>query len=117
MFLPAESLFAEIHAHFPDLVEEAQHARVWLVSPTTLMAVLTTARAVIKDVATRKQVNIIQEHLRLLAADFTRFEKRMDNLAKHISLAHDDVKQVNTSAKKISSRFVKIEKVELDDLE
>ncbi|WP_082030705.1 DNA recombination protein RmuC [Thiolapillus brandeum] len=117
MFLPAESLFAEIHAHFPELVETAQRARVWLVSPTTLMAVLTTARAVIKDVATRKQVHIIQEHLRMLSADFGRFQKRMDKLADHIRMAHDDVKQVNTSAQKISGRFVKIEKVELDDLE
>ncbi len=117
MFLPAESLFAEIHAHFPELVEEAQRARVWLVSPTTLMAVLTTARAVIKDVATRKQVHIIQEHLRLLSADFVRFQQRMDKLATHIRQAHEDVKQVNTSARKISNRFVKIEKVELDELE
>ncbi len=117
MFLPAESLFAEIHAHFPELVEEAQRARVWLVSPTTLMAVLTTARAVIKDVATRKQVHIIQEHLRLLSADFGRFQQRMDKLADHIRMAHDDVKKVNTSAQKISGRFVKIEKVELDDLD
>lgn len=117
MFLPAESLFAEIHAHFPELVEEAQQRRVWLVSPTTLMAVLTTARAVIKDVATRKQVHIIQEHLHHLSKDFGRFQQRMDKLAGHIRMAHEDVKQVNTSAQKISSRFVKIEKVELDDLE
>ncbi|HID45444.1 MAG TPA: DNA recombination protein RmuC, partial [Chromatiaceae bacterium] len=117
MFLPAESLFAEIHAHFPELVEEAQRRRVWLVSPTTLMAVLTTARAVIKDVETRKQVHVIQDHLRLLSADFGRFQARMDKLATHIRQAHDDVKQVNTSAQKISKRFVKIEKVELDDLE
>ena len=117
MFLPAESLFAEIHAHFPELVEEAQQRRVWLVSPTTLMAVLTTARAVIKDVATRKQVHIIQEHLHYLSKDFGRFQQRMDKLANHIRMAHEDARQVNTSAKKISSRFVKIEKVELDDLD
>ena len=114
MFLPAESIFAEIHAHFPELVEEARRARVWLVSPTTLMAVLTTARAVLKDVATRKQVHIIKEHLGYLAKDFQRFQKRMDNLAKHIDLAHRDVREVNTSARKISSRFEKIEKVELE---
>lgn len=117
MFLPAESLFAEIHAHFPELVEEAQQRHVWLVSPTTLMAVLTTARAVIKDVETRKQVHVIQEHLRYLSKDFGRFQQRMGKLAGHIRMAHEDVKQVNTSAQKISSRFVKIEKVELDDLE
>ena len=56
MFIPAESVFAEIHAHYPDLVEEACRRRVWLVSPTTMMAILTTARAVLKDAATREQV-------------------------------------------------------------
>lgn len=117
MFIPAEAVFAEIHAHFPDLVEDAQQHRVWLVSPTTLMAVLTTARSVIKDDATRKQIHIIQEHLRFLSVDFGRFQKRMDNLASHIRQAHDDVQQVNISAHKISSRFGKIERVELDDLQ
>ncbi|MGV6827454.1 MAG: DNA recombination protein RmuC [bacterium] len=115
MFLPAEAVFAEIHARFPDLVEEAQRQRVWLVSPTTMMAILTTARAVIKDEATRRQVHIIQDHLRMLSADFGRFQKRMDNLSRHIRQAHEDVEQVHTSAKKISGRFEKIEQVELDD--
>lgn len=113
MFIPAEAVFAEIHAHFYDLVEEAQRARVWMVSPTTLMAVLTTARAVLKDSATRKQVHIIQEHLVALSKDFDRFRKRMDDLSTHIRQAHKDVEQVHTSAKKISSRFEKIEKVEV----
>jgi len=115
MFIPAEAVFAEIHAHHYDLVEDAQRARVWLVSPTTLMAVLTTARAVLKDSATRKQVHLIQEHLVTLAKDFSRFQMRMDNLSKHIAQANKDVNDVNTSAKKISSRFEKIEKVELLD--
>ncbi|MCW8933788.1 MAG: DNA recombination protein RmuC [Gammaproteobacteria bacterium] len=113
MFIPAEAVFAEIHAHHYDLVEEAQRARVWLVSPTTLMAVLTTARAVLKDSATRKQVHLIQEHLQVLSKDFSRFQNRMDNLSKHIEQASKDVDEVNTSARKISSRFEKIEKVEL----
>ncbi len=113
MFIPAEAIFAEIHGHYPDLIEEAQRARVWLVSPTTMMAVLTTARAVLKDASTRKQVHIIQEHLAVLAQDFSRFEKRMNNLATHIDQAQKDVGEVQTSARKISSRFEKIEKVEL----
>ena len=115
MFIPAEAVFAEIHAHHSDLVEEAQRRRVWMVSPTTMMAVLTTARAVLKDSATRKQVHLIQEHLVALSKDFDRFKVRMGDLAKHIKQANDDVGQVHTSAKKISSRFEKIEKVELDD--
>ena len=115
MFLPAEAVFAEIHAHHPDLVEEAQRANVWLTSPTTLMAVLTTARAVLKDEATRKQVHIIQEHLVALNKDFGRFQSRMEKLSNHIRQAHEDTQLVRTSADKISSRFAKIEKVELDN--
>jgi DNA recombination protein RmuC len=114
MFIPAESIFAEIHANYPELITVAQRLKVWLVSPSTLMAVLTTAKAVLKDDATRKQVHIIQKHLHALADDFQRFEKRMDKLTKHIDLAHQDVNEVNTSAKKITSRFQKIESVEMD---
>ncbi len=114
MFIPAEAVFAEIQAHHPDLVQEAQRYRVWMVSPTTLMAILNTARAVLKDEATRKQVHIIQEHLAGLSKDFERFQKRMDNLSRHIKLANKDVDEVHTSAQKISSRFEKIESVELE---
>lgn len=115
MFIPAEAVFAEIHAHHTDVVEYAQRKKVWLVSPTTMMAVLTTARAVLKDAATRKQVHIIQEHLTYLAKDFSRFQDRMDQLARHIEQAHNDVNKVSTSAKKISSRFERIERVEIDE--
>ena len=117
MFLPAEAVFAEIHAYHPELVELAQHRHVWLTSPTTLMAILTTAGAVLKDAATREQVHLIQEHLKVLGRDFERFSERMAKLAIHIRQANKDVDDIHVSAKKISSRFVKIEKVELDELE
>jgi DNA recombination protein RmuC len=116
MFIPAEAIFAEIHAHYPDLVEASQRAKVWMVSPTTLMAVLTTARAVLKDAATKEQVHIIQKLLQTLSVDFERFQKRMDNLTRHINQAHDDIAEVHTSAKKITQRFGQIEQVELDDI-
>ena len=114
MFIPAESIFAEVHANYPEIIALSQRLKVWLVSPSTLMAVLTTAKAVLKDDATRKQVHIIQQHLHALANDFQRFEKRMDKLTKHIDLAHQDVNDVHTSAKKITQRFQKIEAVDLD---
>lgn len=113
MFIPAEAVFAEIQGHHPDLVEEAHAARVWLVSPTTLWAVLTTACAVLKDAATREQVDIIQHHLGHLGKDFERFRERMDALARHIAQAHDDVQKVHVSARRIADRFGRIERVEL----
>lgn len=76
---------------------------------------LNMARAVLKDAATREQVHIIQEHPGHLAMDFGRFQKRMDKLATHIGQANEDVEEVSTSARKISSRFEKIEQVELEN--
>jgi DNA recombination protein RmuC len=116
MFIPAEAVFAEIHAHHSDLVDIAHQSKVWLVSPTTMMAILTTARAVLKDAATRKQVHEIQKHLRMLAEDFERFQMRMDNLAKRIAQTHSDVEQVHISSRKISQRFMQIDRAELDGI-
>ncbi|RDH40819.1 MAG: DNA recombination protein RmuC [Candidatus Aquirickettsiella gammari] len=113
LFIPAEAVFAEIHAHYYDLVEEAQRQRVWLVSPTTMMAVLTTSGAILKDAATREQIHLIQDHLNLLSKDFSRFKQRMDHLFRHIQQAYSDIQEAKTSADKITSRFEKIEKVEL----
>jgi len=113
MFCPAESVFAEIHAHHRDLVEYAQHRCVWITSPTTLMAVLNTARAVLKDVETRKQIHIIKDELGKLGKEFGRFDERMKRLADHIRQAHDDVKDVAITGKKISDKFAAIERAEL----
>lgn len=115
MFIPAESIFAEIHSKHCDVIDMAHRLKVWLVSPTTMMAILTTARAVLKDTATRKQLNIIQEHLRYLSSDFKRFQKRMDDVAQHIAKAHNEVEQVNISARKITNRFGQIEQVDLNN--
>jgi len=117
MFIPAEAIFAEIHARHPDLIDLSYRARVWIVSPTTMMAVLTTARSVLKDVATREQIHLIQKHLNLLGNDFERFQKRMDNLARHISQANSDVSEATISAQKITQRFLLIEKANLDEQE
>ena len=81
------------------------------------MAILTTASAVMKDAATREQVHLIQEHLKILGKDFERFSERMNKLAIHIRQANKDVDEIHVSARKISNRFVKIENVELDELD
>ena len=114
MFLPAEAVFAEIHAHHRDLVDYAMQRRVWIVSPTTLMAVLNTARSVLKDVETRKQIHVIKDELGKLAGDFGRFQARMESLVRHIDQAKKDVDEVQTSSRKITDRFAKIERAELE---
>jgi DNA recombination protein RmuC len=115
MFVPAEAVFAEIHAYHAEVVAHAMQKRVWIVSPTTLMAVLNTARAVLKDVETRRQIHVIKDALGKLAKDFARFDERMQRLAVHIDQANRDVQEVQTSSKKISGQFARIEQAELDE--
>jgi DNA recombination protein RmuC len=115
MFVPAEAVFAEIHAYHSEVVDYAISRHVWIVSPTTLMAVLNTARAVLKDVETQKQIHVIRESLVKLGGDFRRFEERMKKLADHIRLAHQDAEDVQASSRKITQQFARIESAEIED--
>jgi len=115
MFVPAEAVFAEIHAYHAEVVDYANARRVWIVSPTTLMAVLNTARAVLKDVETRKQIDVIREALARLAVEFGRFDERLRKLADHIRQAHEDAQKIQVTGEKISQQFQRIESAELDE--
>lgn len=114
MFVPAESIFAEIHAHHADLVKQAHDRGVWICSPSTLMAVLTTARAVLRDDALRKQAGKLRQYLIELNTEFDRFRTRMDKLSRHIESAHEETRKVHITADKISKRFAAIEQVQTD---
>ncbi|SUO97422.1 DNA recombination protein RmuC [Suttonella ornithocola] len=109
MFIPAEAIFAELHANFGEIIEYAHHRNVWLTSPTTLVAILTTAKTVIKDDATRKQAHLLREQLYHLKKEFQQFQGRMDNLAKHIEQAQKDVGDVHRSAKAITNQFYQLD--------
>ena len=114
MFVPAEAVFAEIHAYHSEVVDYAIGKRVWIVSPTTLMAVLNTARAVLKDVETRKQIHVIKEALTRLAVEFGRFDDRLRKLADHIRQAHEDAEKIQITGGKITQQFQRIESAELE---
>jgi len=115
MFLPSEAVYAELHANFPEVVEKSYRARVWIVSPTTLMATLNTVRAVLKDVQMREQAHLIQDEVRRLLTDVARLEKRVGNLRGHFGQASKDIDEIETSAGKIARRGDRIEQIELGD--
>ena len=117
MFIPSEAVFAQIQAHHPQLVQHARLHQVWMTSPTTLMAVLTTARAVLADEERSRQAQIIHHHLNALGVEFNRFSQRMDDLARHIQKANEDVNKIHISSKKISSRFSRIEQTDFEQLD
>ncbi|MGE4062204.1 MAG: DNA recombination protein RmuC [Rhodospirillaceae bacterium] len=114
MFVPAESVFAELHDRFPQVVEEGFRRRVYIVSPTTLMATLNTIRTILKDARMREQAHIIQKEIGELTKDVERLEKRVGNLGTHFEQAQKDVKEILISTDKIVGRGHKIENIPLE---
>ena len=115
MFLPAEAIYAELHANFPDVVEKSYRAKVWIVSPTTLMATLNTVRAILKDAHMREQAGLIQKEVTLLLDDIKRLDDRVGALNKHFDQAADDIRQIRISTDKVGKRGERIGQVELGD--
>ena len=115
MFLPSEAVYAELHANFPKVVEESYRARVWIVSPTTLMATLNTVRAVLKDVSMREQAGLIQTEVATLLTDVGRVDERVTHLERHFGQASEDIRQIRISTTKVTRRGERIEELELGD--
>lgn len=115
MFLPAEAVYAELHASFEDVVQKSFQARVFIVSPTTLMATLNTIRAVLKDARMREHAHIIQNEVGKMAEDVKRLQKRAANLQSHFGQASKDIGEIMTSTDKIIRRADNIEDVQLAD--
>jgi DNA recombination protein RmuC len=117
MFLPSEAVYAELHANCRGVVEDSYKARVWIVSPTTLMATLNTVRAVLKDVRMREQASIIQAEVGKMMEDVLRLDKRVVSLETHFDQARRDIEQIRTSSTKILGRGEKIGELELEEAE
>jgi DNA recombination protein RmuC len=117
MFLPSEAVYAELHANFPEVVQQSYRARVWIVSPTTLMATLNTVRAVLKDVRMREQAGVIQTEVVRMLEDVERLVKRVGNLKSHFGQAEKDIREIETSAAKIATKGDRIVELQFEDEE
>ncbi len=115
MFLPSESVYAELHSNFPEIVREGFASKVWIVSPTTCMATLTTMRAVMKDMRMREQANLIRKELGTLVKDITRLGDRVGQLDRHFTQASSDVEAIKVSTQKVAVRSTRLETLEFDE--
>lgn len=115
MFLPSEAIYAELHDNFTDVVEVSYRSKVWIVSPTTLMATLNTVRAVLKDAKMREQAGVIQKEVGTLVEDIGRLDSRIESLSKHFKQANEDVDNIRISSSKIGKRIQRIEDIELGE--
>ncbi len=117
MFLPSEAVYAELHANFRAVVEDSFRSRVWIVSPTTLMATLNTVRAVLKDVHMREQAGVIRTEVAHIIDDAVRLDERVGKLQRHFDQAGEDLRQIRISADKVTKRADRIGQLELEEID
>ncbi len=115
MFLPSESVYAELHANHTNAVEQSFRDKVYIVSPTTLWATLNTVRAVFRDVRMREQAHLIQREVETMMQDIGRLDDRVGKLATHFDRARRDIDQIQISTGKIVNRGEKIGELDLED--
>ncbi len=116
MFLPSEAVYAELHANYPDVVREGFAAKVWIVSPTTCMAVLNTMRAVLKDARMREQAGAIRRELGELYKDIERLGERVGNLDRHFGQAAKDIEEIKISSDKAGKRARRLDNFDFEEL-
>jgi len=103
------------NANFTDVVEKSYKAKVWIVSPTTLMATLNTVRAVLKDARMREEAGRIQKEVMTLLEDVGRLDKRIENLDKHFTQTTKDIRDIQITTGKITKRGERIEEIQLGE--
>ncbi|WP_374730713.1 DNA recombination protein RmuC [Aliirhizobium terrae] len=114
LFVPSESIFAEIHEHFDAVVQKAQRARVVIVSPSLLLLSIQVIQAVLRDQRMREQAHLIQGEVGLLMEDLGRLDDRTRKLQSHFLAAEKDVEQILTSTEKLTRRGNRITSMELE---
>lgn len=115
MFVPSESIFAEIHENFEPLVQRAHRARVVIVSPSLLMLSIQVIQSVLKDARMREQAHLIQGEVLRMMEDVNRLDDRVRKLQGHFSLTQKDIEQILTSTEKITKRGEKIGALEVSE--
>ena len=112
MFVPAESLHADLQEHFEDLVQRAYRARVMIVSPSLLVLAIQVMQGLARDARIREEAQVIQREVGRLVADVTRLGERVERLDQHFRQAQEDVGQIRISSEKITRRGQRIENLE-----
>jgi DNA recombination protein RmuC len=114
IFVPSESVYAEISEHFDGVVQEAYRQRVVLVSPSLLMLAVQVVQAIAKDARMREEADRVRAEVGALVEDVSRLRERVGDLAKHFAQVGDDVQRVIISADKIARRGLRLEQLDFD---
>jgi len=115
LFVPSESVYADLAEHFDDLVQKAHRSRIVISSPNMLMLAVQTMQAILKDVKMREQAHLIQREVARLMEDMSRFTERVLDIQRHFGQANADIEKILTSSERIAARGRKIETLEFEE--
>ncbi len=115
LFVPSESIYADLHEHFDDVIQKAHRARIMIVSPSLLALAIQLMQSLVRDARMREEAQVIQSEVGKLLADVRRLGERAEKLDLHFRQAQDDVAGLRTSSSKITSRGERIVALDFDD--
>ncbi|MEK7819702.1 MAG: DNA recombination protein RmuC, partial [Pseudomonadota bacterium] len=115
MFVPSEAVYADIHAQLPDTVTEAHRRRVGIVSPTTLMAALTTVRAIVMDAQMVARAEEVRAEIQRLKEDADRLDERAEKLDTAFNQMVKALREVRISSGKLAERIGRIADADVPD--
>ena len=114
MFVPSESIYADLHEFFDDMIQKAQRARIMIVSPSLLMMAVQMLQVIVRDSQMREQAHLVQMEVGKILDDVNRLRDRVTKLDTHFRQAQEDIVHITTSADKVARRGEKITSMELE---
>ena len=114
MFVPSESIYADLHDGFEDIVQKAFRSKVVIVSPSLLMLAIQVVQQIQRDARMREAADQIHAEVGHLVDDLKRLHERVAKLQQHFGQANEDVRQILISAEKIERRGTRIQEVEFE---
>jgi DNA recombination protein RmuC len=115
MFVPSESVYAELHDGFDDIVQKAYRLQVMLVSPTLLMLAIQVVQQIQKDAQMRQAADQIRNEVGVMMKDVRLLSERVRKLQTHFGQAGEDINNILISTGRIEKRANKIEELEFDE--
>lgn len=115
LFVPAESIYADLAEHFEDVIQKAHRARVVVVSPSLLTLAIQVMQALVRDARIREEARVIQTEVQKLLEDVSRLDQRVAKLDLHFRQAQEDVAQIRVSTDKVTKRGERIESLEFEE--
>ena len=114
LFLPSEAIFCEIVEHHASIITEAHKLRVWIACPTTLMAVLTTMRGVVRGMAVNERADAIVSEVGGILQDIERLVARAEKVERNVENARENLRQMRISVDKVVRKKEKLDSLNED---